>query len=227
MLELSHYNERMTILIIVFVLFSVLQILLNIYAYFSRHSLRNEYGFTILSLIEPATALENYVKIFRSVDVKVNAKIKEPAIALKEFVLINKKLMYANDLYTNYYLLFQLELSKRKNSFIRNAQSYLGISFTIGCAVFMASLILIENKEIFAIIAIAIQLCTIFFSIVTRSLFDEIIKEVDYIAYDLLNLDEKEQYSAHQLGSKIKSVTFEYPIFVLGKMVGFLVPRRR
>lgn len=217
----------MTILIIVFALFSVFQIILNIYAYVSRHSLKKDFGFTILSLIEPAAALENYVKIFRSVDVKVNAKITEPARALKEFVLINKNLMYANDLYTNYYLLFQLELSKKRLSFIRNVKSYLGISFVSGIVVFITSLVLIENKEILATIAIAIQLFTIFFSIVTRSLFDPIIKEVDYIAYDLLNLDENEQYSAHQLGNKMKSITFEYPIFVLEKIVSFFIPRRR
>lgn len=217
----------MTILIIIFVLFSALQILLNIYAYFSRTSLPKDFGFTILSLVEPATALENYVKIFRSVNIKVNANITAPAFALQEFVLINKKQMYLNDLYTNYYLLFQLELSKKRNNYIRNQKNYTGILFVIGMIIFISSLVMTENKEIFAVVAIAIQLFTIFLSIANRSFYNPILKEVDYISYDLLSLDENEQYAANQLGNKLKIVTFEYPLFVLDKIVRFFVPKRR
>lgn len=215
----------MILLVITYILIICIQLLLNIYALLTNRSIPREYSYALLSRTEPAVALEHYVKIFRPVDIKVNASIKLPAVALDNFVLINKKKMYQADLYTNFFLLFQLELSKKAYGFVRNSRTYLGVSFLISVIIFMVGLLIEDNKELFLSISIGIQICTILFSYFAKSSMNTLLANTEYIAYDLLNLDDAEQRVAHKLSKELRVLTYEYPLFIIRKVVGFFVPR--
>lgn len=201
------------------------QIIIGVFAWRHRMKLPRRYSHYLSEMITPAVALENYSKIYRSIGLKVNAHIHDPAYALTDFVLISKRHMYVPDLFTNYFTIFQLELSKKEHEHLRALNSYQNILFTLQNVLLVVSLVLTDIPARIAILAaISIQVILIILSFLGYLTFNFILDEVHEIAKDLLNLDEVETARAESLKSELSYRVFEYPFETLWRLYQFFKP---
>lgn len=209
----------------IFTIILLAQILIGIFAWVQKDKLPRKYSHYLSEMIIPAKVLENYSKIYRNVGLKVNASIKEPAYALTEFVLIGKRFMYSPDLYTNYYMLFQLELSKKQNEQVRFLSIYQNILFVIQILVFAASFFFPDTlSKILILTAISIQVFLVLISFMGYIAFNFILEEVHEVAKDLLNFDEVEVARAESLKSELAYRIFEYPFETIWRLYQFFRP---
>lgn len=199
--------------------------MLAFYSKIANRKLEKKYDHPLSDMVDASTALENYVKIYRSVGIRVHEEIPFPALASEEFVIINRDRIYSTDLYTNFFTIFQLELSKKVNNFSRKLHLYQNLLFFLQLLFFVLGLTLqVEWNYILILLAIGTQVITTGFSLIGVSLFDFILKDSLEISKDLLNLDEVEVARAEGLKNDIKVHVFEYPIEFFKNVIGFFIP---
>ncbi|MCA9381606.1 hypothetical protein KC678_05040 [Candidatus Dojkabacteria bacterium] len=169
--------------------------------------------------------LENYVKIYRQVNIKVHSAMPIPAFAQEEFVIINRDKIYDSTLYTNFFTLFQLELSKKENGFARRIFLFQNFLFFLQLALFVISLIIQFSWTYWLlIVAIAIQIINIVISIFGFISYQEILEETGQVATDLLDLDEVEQARAEGLQNDLNYTVYEYPFEFFKRLFSFVIP---
>lgn len=212
--------------ITIFLIFLAIQFVFAFYGLLVRHKIEHRYNYPLGEQIEAAAVLEAYSRLHRKVDLRVDAGINLPAYAEHEFLLVNKDKMYQFDLFTTFYTIYQLELSRKKNSFQRNLYKFQNILFGLHILVFLIGIILQQYSwaEYIMYAAIAIQLFSILFSIIGFLLYEYILKDAFAIAFDMLNFDEVEYIRAEKLRDELKYHVFEYPIDVASRFIGFFIP---
>jgi hypothetical protein len=214
-------------LVLIFIALTVLviQIILAIASVLAHRNIEKKYSFILSEGYAAATALEYYVRIFRKVDVNVDAPIKQIAHAEEEYILVNKKKMYNTDLYSNLYLLFQLELTQKKYGFLRNLYIYHNILFFFQM-VFLVAFFFVptEMQFYFAVATLAIQAINILLCMWSVHMYTDILDEAQLKAADLFNFDDIDDARAEQLANELRYRAFDYPFDVLWKFVRFLLP---
>ncbi len=199
--------------------------MLALYSQIVRHKLDRKYDHPLSDLIDASKALENYVKIYRKVNIKVHVKIPFPAFAREEYVLINRDKIYNIDLYTNFFTLYQLELSRKEHRFARKLYLIQNLIFLSQLIFFALGLILqYDFSSILLIIAIGIQLFSILFSFIGFIMYEFILGDTLEVASDLLNLDEVEIARAESLKNDLKFHVFEYPFEFIRRVFVFFLP---
>lgn len=218
----------MLIAIFIFLILLTIQFIIALYALLVKHDIHKRYAHPLGEQIEAAKALENYVKIYRKVNLRVNAVIDTPAWAMEEFILINKSRIYSTDLFTNFFTLFQLELSRKQNNFARKVKFFQALFFAIQTILFVAGLFFVNKNNETAEILIYLSLGTLMFNILLSFIAFAsrtfILQDSMAIATDLLNLDEVENARAESLKNDLKFEVFEYPISLLKNIVLFFIP---
>ncbi|MDQ7021418.1 MAG: hypothetical protein Q9M91_06360 [Candidatus Dojkabacteria bacterium] len=121
----------MIIFIAIFAILILIQLVSGLFALIVRKGLIKTYSFPLSSQIEAATILENYSRVHGKVNLRVHEEIELPAYAMEEFIVINRNKIYLFDLFTNYYLLFQLELTKKKHNKLRDLSTLQNFLFFI------------------------------------------------------------------------------------------------
>lgn len=212
-------------LLIFLIVLIMLQVIPSLYSLLFKTGLDKKYNFPIGEMAEAAEVLENYVKIYNPVNLRVNADIPTPAIAEKEFVLINKNKMYQFDLFTNFYMLFQLELSKAKYSFQRQyhvVQNLLFLFQLVSVGLFF----IIENEvAIYFLWAAIIFQAFILLSIVfIFQGYKKIFRKTLDVSLDLLNLDDVEYARAKALAKDLQYQAYNYPIVLFRNVFLFFIP---
>lgn len=214
--------------ILVFIIILIIQISLASYALLASHKIDQKYRYPLGSQVESAVALENYVKIYREVNVRVNADIEIPAYAFEEHIYINRDKMYDFDLFTNFFTIFQLELSRKEHNFARKLNIFQNILFILSFIIFfIGAATLSQDATISSYsfrFAIGLQTFLIFISFLGFSTYNTILKKSLAVASDLLDLDEVEYARADRLKDDLKLHVFEYPLVVFGRLVRFFLP---
>ncbi len=199
--------------------------MLALYARIIRHKIDQRYSYPLGEMIDASKALENYVKIYRKVNLKVHANVPFPAYAQEEFVLINRNKIYNIDLFTNFFTLYQLELSKKEHNLARKLYIFQNFVFLMQIFLFILGLVLqYEWSYILIVAAIAVQVFSIMFSIIGFIIYDFVLTDTLEISKDLLNLDEVEIARAESLKNDLKFHVYEYPFDFFKRVFGFLIP---
>ncbi|MCA9387166.1 hypothetical protein KC669_03980 [Candidatus Dojkabacteria bacterium] len=215
----------MVIYVLVFNIIFIIQIMLAIFARITRYKIAERYDYPLGSMTSSSEALENYVKIYRQVNIKVHNVMPSPAIAEEEFVIINRDKIYDSTLYTNFFTLFQLVLSKKENGFARKVFLIQNFLFFLQLVLFVLSLILQINwSNVLIIGAIALQVINILLSIFGFINYQEILEEAFEVSADLLDLDEVEQARAESLQNDLAYTVYEYPFEFFKRLFSFVIP---
>jgi hypothetical protein len=208
---------------LIFVLITLLQFSLATYAWLVRKQLPERFSHILGELTEPANVLENYMKIYRKLSLRVNAQINEPVLAEREFLLVNRESMYNPDLFTNFYTIFQLELTKSANTFARSRIFiFQNLLFFTQIVVFIFSII--YQSEVLMAVAIGAALFSFLLAILGFIIYGQILDSTFEISLDLLNLDDVEQARAEALKNDLRYRVFEYPFDIIWKIVQFFKP---
>ncbi len=215
----------MFLAIIIFLLILFTQLSTGIVSWLNRNKMAKKYAFILSELIEPAKTLENYIKIYRKVNLRVNGAIDEPAYAEKDFLILKRERMYSPDLYSNFYTIFQLELTKVSNNFIRNIYKYQNLLFFLEILLFIIGVIISPSIGIYFIyFALFIQVILLILTFLGFMMVEGVLNESHLIAQDLLNLDDVEIARALSLQSELKFKVFEYPFEIVWRIWQFVKP---
>lgn len=215
----------MAVFLLVAILFLILQILIGLYSLIIRSDLVKKFNYPLGSMVTPAEALEKYSKIIEHVSLRVNAEIELPAYAIDQIVLVNKSKVYQTDLFSNFFTLFQVQLSKRKNLLTRDFGILLNFLFFIEIFLILLSLFLFESEPlIFPIMSITTSLVLIFLSLVYFFSLETILKKTLDVSKDLLDLDKVEFARAEVLANQLRFEAFEYPVKFFRGLISFILP---
>lgn len=215
----------MLLLIVIFVLIFLLQIFLDLNSRISKKTIPQKYSKPIMSMTDVAQMLELYSKIYRSINLKVNANIKKIAEAEEEYVMINKKYVYQSTLFINIHSIYILELSRKENNFLRKIKSYQIWLLLFQFIFFAISFIPNFNyQNILLITAITTQALGLLISFLGLTLKDKILNDSIEIGFDILNLTDSETKAALRMKDDIKIDVFEYPIQFFGSIIRFFLP---
>ena len=214
----------MILQVLVFIIVLIIQFVLALFSKIARYKLEKKYNHPLSNMVEASAALENYVKIYRRVNIKVHAKIPFPAFAKEEFIIINRDRIYKNDLFTNFYTLYQLELSRKENNLARKLYTFQNFIFFLQLLFFILGSLQFDVSYIFLVISIGIQLFAIFFSIIGFIIYEFILGDALEVSKDLLGLDEVEIARTESLKNDLKLHVFEYPFEFLRRLFSFISP---
>jgi hypothetical protein len=212
----------MLLLITVFTLIFIIQLMMCVYAWIIRRSIPKLYKNALGSMIDPSGTLEKYMKIIRKVDVRVNADINDIAYAQKNFLLLRRDKMYDVDLYTNFYVIFQLELTREEHAFSRKLFVIQNILFGSQIAILILGLIITSEPTI--AIALGMLVFEMLLSTVAFFIEKNILNSTFEIAVDFLDLDDVERARAEVLKNDLRFRVFEYPSDMAWKIFQFLKP---
>lgn len=213
----------MAVLIIIFVIVLSIQLLLALFAWGSRREVESKFSFPTGSGIEPAQIIEEY---YRSEETKFRIQatdeIYEPAFAEDDLLLINKEKIYKKDLYTNFYVIFQAELTKSDYKFLRfvgNIQSFI---FLLEIIVFLIAIGTTTSlKEILFYIAIGLQVISFILTLLGFIQIDDVLEDASMLSKNYLQLDEVEEARVMALKGDLKYTVFEYPFEVMWRLIQF------
>lgn len=201
------------------------QIIVGVASNLHKRKLVKKYAYALSDLPDAAETLQKYIKIHRKVDIKVNAQISEPALGLKDIILVRRNDMYKQDLYTNFFLLAQLELTKKMYRFLREMYIVQNLLFSVGIILFLLGVILeVEFNSLLLTFAIILHSITLSITTIGFLSYDFMLDEVLDIATDLLNLTDLEIARAEQLAQDYKYRVFDYPIDIPLKLYYFFKP---
>ncbi|MEP7103236.1 MAG: hypothetical protein ABI721_00820 [Candidatus Dojkabacteria bacterium] len=214
----------MNVLILIFIILLSLQIVLALFAWGLRRELEKKYSFATGEGKEPAEVIEEYYKDgntkFRII---ASDEIVEPAFAESDLLIINKNKIYKKDLYTNFYIIFQAELTKSDYKILRILGNFQSFVFILEIAVFvLANTITTNFKEIILYVAIAIQIFSFILTLIGFIQIDGLLDDTMTISKSLLKLDDVEEARALGLKSDLRYSVFEYPFEVVWRIVQFL-----
>jgi hypothetical protein len=216
----------MLIIVVIIINLFLIQLVSNLYAKLTSRKIERRYAYTLDNTIEAAEVVENYIKIFRQVNLSVNANIMPPAFAYDtDYVLLNRIKMYESDLYTNFYTIYQLELTKDKFNFARRIYVVQNILFFFQIVSFILGIVLQDSlNDIFLILSLIFTVANILVSIFGYFIYNSVLNSSLEIAKDLLNLEELEIVRTENLKNELRLVVFEYPIEFLKRVFLFFIP---
>jgi hypothetical protein len=215
----------MSIEAIIFLTILAIQFLLAVYAKVVRHRIDEKYNYPLSEEIEAATVLEQYSAIYRTVNIRVHAKIPIPAFAHNEFLLVNRDRIYDTDLFTNFFTVYQLELTRREHNMARRLHIGQNILFFLQLAFFIVGLaIQYDWAYILIFISVGIQVFLITFGFIGFFMYQLILNDAYQVALNLLQLDDVEQARAEQLKNDLAFQVLEYPLDFIVRVFLFLIP---
>lgn len=215
----------MLLVAVIFVIILILQFALAVFAQITQHNLHKKYNKPLGEMVEAAKVLELYNRIYRKTNIRVNAEIRLPAIALEEFVLVNRSKMYNFDLYTNFFTIFQLELARKEYGFVRRLEIFQNIIFFLQLVFFIVGISGLTNIGMnLLLIGIGIQILSILISLIGYYALERILGDTLEISQDLLNLDEVETGYAINLKNDLKNEPLTYPFNLFVNIARFFLP---
>ncbi|MEO6728911.1 MAG: hypothetical protein ABIM99_03235 [Candidatus Dojkabacteria bacterium] len=213
----------MTVLIIIFVIILSIQLVLALFAWGSRRQIEQKFSHPTGEGREPAQIIEEYYRNdstkFR---IQATDEIYEPAFAEEDFLLINKDKIYKKDLYTNFYVIFQAEMTKKDYRYLRivgNIQSFI---FLIEIIVFLISIATTTNlKEVLIYVSIGLQILSFILTLLGFIQIDTVLEDASILAKMYLRLDDVEEARVMALKGDLRYIVFEYPFEVIWRLVQF------
>lgn len=216
----------MGVLVIIFVILLLLQITLGVFAWRLKKELEAKYAFPLSDQVEPATVIEKYYEDPETkFQILASEAIPDAAFAEHNLLLVNKNKLYKADLYTNFYIIFQAEMTKGKYSLLRVFSRMLSFTFILSILAIIAGIVAGQaNGQILVYIAIGLQLFSIVICLFSLAQVSRLLEDVMIIASGLLHLDDVEIARAHGLKDDLKYSIFEYPFEIVWRIFQFFKP---
>lgn len=212
----------MILLAFIFLLFFLVQIFLAISGWATRAKLEKKYSYFLGSQHEVSKLIEYYTNEFPELRIIVSSDINEIAYSDENLLIMNKKYIYSKDLFSNFYTLAQLELTKHKNKPLRDYYIKQNVLFYLQLIIFIVGICIQSVAEYILILAIALQLVTILMTFFLMNDYKNFLYKVAAKAKTTLKLDPVEMARTEALVEDIKYEVFEYPFEILWRLSHFL-----
>jgi len=205
----------------IFAFLVVTQILMGIFASTSKRKLKKKYSYYLGEQIEFNKILENHQKEHPNLSILASDEIEDVCVAENNLIIINKKSIYAKDMYSNLVLLFQLKLTNPKLKEIRNIYNYQSLEFIaqILCLILFFVLNIIAGIVLaIGYVLFALNLFLVFYGIWA---YGKLLKQVLIEAVPILKLDNVEVARAETLANEIKYEVLTYPLEIPWRLTRF------
>ncbi len=214
----------MTVELLVLILLFFVQIILSIYSKFLNYKLQFRYRFETSSGVEPVELLEKYSRIYQKINLKVNAQISQPAIAINNLVLVNRNEMYKPTLYNNFIVSLSLVEAKIAKV-IQRIHTFQSVIFLVQLLNFtLAFNISSVSYSYFVFGGIALVIFQLLLSTMVLFYKRGLLLRALEITQDLAELTQEEVETLLDLISNLQFTPFEYPINLLTSIVLFFIP---
>lgn len=196
----------------IFVFLVVSQLIVGIYALILKKSLPKKYKYYLSSQIEFHKILESFKTQNNSLQILVTDQLDDVCIAEENLIIVNKRSVYAKDMYSIIYLLFQLELTNPKYKRILHIYNYQSLLFVLQILLGLAFLILPQFGSIILIIAGIVLLLNIIVTVYGVSIYRMCLENVYYFCKKELKIDKVERARIENLIGEIKYELLRYPL---------------
>lgn len=205
--------------IFIFLLFA--QVVMGIFAFRIKKGLKSKYSYYLGEQIEFYKILESYSEKSPNLRVIASDEINDTCIADSNLIIVNKKSIYAKDLYSNLYLLFQLKLTNPALKEIRNIYSFQTIVFFAQIVSILLFFVFSSIASTILMVSYVLLLLTIFISIYGIVGYNKILDNIMIEAKPLLKLDRVEVARAESLINEIRYEVLTYPIEIPWRLTRF------
>lgn len=197
----------------IFIFLILLQVVIAIYAYRSRINLKRKYSYYLTQQKELGLILEEYQSNHQDLRILATDQLTDVCFAEKDLLLISKKAIYNKDLYSILYLFFQLQLTKKKYSSLRQINILQSTSFFLQILLIIIFFVITAEFNIFVLIAAYLVFTfTITLVIWGFSGYKKILNKCVYNLINDFNLDAVEAARAEALAAEIAYEVFIYPL---------------
>lgn len=214
----------MYLFIFIFLITLFIQFAIGAYAWSLRRSLPKKFSHPIGAQIESSQLVEMYYNDerykfnFEAVDLD-----NEPAFAESRLLLVNKKQLYKRDIFTNFYIIFQAELTKDSYWWLRSFNGFQSWVFFLQILIFTLSLAFFN--EVYGIyllyFAIFLQLESFIAAFIGMVNLGYVLEDAVSVAIPTLELDNVEEARVNALKSDLKYMMMEYPWEILWRFTQF------
>jgi hypothetical protein len=212
----------MYLFLIIFIFVVVMQFLMGVFAYRFRSNLKNKYSYYLGEQVEFNKILESFQAKTPQLKVVVADELNDVCIAEDNLIIISKKSIYSKDLYSNLFLLFQLELTNVKYSQLRTIYTLQSLIFfsQILCIFLFFALEGITGVVLLAgFVIFVLNLIIMFWGI---NQYISILKVVKKEAKDILKMDSVEEARADALINELRYEILTYPLEIPWRLKNFM-----
>ncbi|CAG0943136.1 hypothetical protein BROC_02145 [Candidatus Brocadiaceae bacterium] len=211
----------MYLLLVIYAFLLLVQLVLGIFAYRIKKSLKRKYSYYLGEQIEFNNILEEYQKHNPNLQIIATDEINDVCIAEEDVLIINKKSIYAKDLYSNLYLLFQLKLTSSEFKDIRRIYIYQSITFVSQIVFLILFFVLPEIATIVLLLGFVSLFLNLFLIYYGISVYNQILRIVLKEARKILSLDKVEMARAETLVSELKYEVLTYALEIPWRLSEF------
>lgn len=211
----------MYLLLVIYAFLLLVQLVLGIFAYRIKKSLKRKYSYYLGEQIEFNNILEEYQKHNPNLQIIATDEINDVCIAEEDVLIINKKSIYAKDLYSNLYLLFQLKLTSSEFKDIRRIYIYQSITFASQIVFLILFFVLPEIATIVLLLGFVSLFLNLFLIYYGISVYNQILRIVLKEARKILSLDKVEMARAETLVSELKYEVLTYALEIPWRLSEF------
>lgn len=194
---------------------------MGIFASKIKRGLKQKYSYYLGEQIEFNKILEKYQAQLPHLRVIATDQISDVCVAENNLIIVNKKSIYSKDLYSNIYLLFQLELTNPALKEIRNIYNYQSVVFF---SQFVCVVLFFALNSIALVILVTgyiLFLLNIFLLVYGMVGYNRILDKVMIDAKPLLKLDKVEEARAETLINEIRYEVLTYPLEIPWRLTRF------
>ncbi len=214
------------ILFVVNIIFFLIQFLLGLLAWTIRNYRSKKYAFPTSEQLEPAKLVEQYFYDPEyTFEIRAADDIDEPAEADENYLWVHRKKLNHTDLYTNFYLIYQAELTSDKHKFLRIYNSLLGTLFFFHFVIAVVAIIIRGD------IGIVVLTLSILFNSVYAILWliaymnqSKALDKSYLIADAVMKFDDVEKARAKALVNDLRYELLEYPWEIFWRLWVFFTP---
>lgn len=205
----------------IFIFLLVSQIFMGIFATKVKRGLKKKYSYYVGEQVEFNRILEYYQSKNDNLKILASNEIDNVCIAEEDLIIINKKSIYAKDLYSNLYLIFQLQLTKPRYKDLRNIYNYQSIVFFFQMLSLVLFFVFSTISEIILLVGFILFLLNVFILLYGIYNYGIVLKAVFSEAVNYLKLDKVEQARAESLINEIKYEILTYPLEIPWRLSRF------
>lgn len=213
-----------TLGIITAVILIVFQLLWGFVAYWRSRNLAGRYNAKLIAGGTLIDLLETYITVFESINVRVDAPIRVPALFRYDILLVNKTYARTSNLYSAFVVVWQVLLGKEHNKYLRQYKVSQNLLWLLEVALFVLAVLF---DPAWLILCIPLGVGLIAHSIFLYIIYGELVLEVLDTLYVLGEFAPQERAYLRELGGLIREEVFKYPATLLVSAVQFILPIRR
>lgn len=201
----------------------ITQVILGFIAHALAFRLRNKYSYRLSSGATSLDLIENYITIYDSINVKVNAPITQPALYRGDILLLNRNQAKRSNLYNVTYTALQIILARDENEYMRKfIYNQLFFWFCQLLTFYLA----LKSDIMWIVPCVLLAIANIMYSIFLYTVYGEIILESLDLLFVILDLSDEERRLALQLGQTFRGDVFKYGFTPIWLLFRFIIPYR-